>query len=1496
MKKSLVCLLTIILILACVIGLVACEHSNIGGKSYSINVTESEHGVVRPSVTSATAGTIVTINVMPDTGFELDFLKIQANNGDVDLFNANQFVMPESDVTISAGFREVSDEAKYNIFVTEGEHGTVTPSVTSAEAGELVEISVKPDDGYALAYLGVQSDAYDAGLEISSARQFVMPEADVVIVAFFQEVQRKYEINVKESDHGSVVPNAYQAAYNDFISFEVYPDDGYELKQLTFNGLDITDTLSFVMPGCDVVIEAVFAERKIELAYSEIWEDGALVGYSVAGIGTVVDTDIVIPDTYNNLPVLEIEYMAFADNQKITSMVIGDNVRKLGGYAFSDCTSLKSITIGKNYKDYGMGYNFGNLHSLEEINYNAVEYDEYDYFGFFKAGVNSDGVRINIGKDVTYIPSYMFRGYWNHNDQDCYANIVEVNFAENGKCASISSFAFYRNNFLTCIELPSSVTSIGYGAFEYCINLASVTFKGDSRLKTIGQEAFYDCNELTNIDMPNSVTSIGSNAFYNCNKLTSIEINSGVTKIDSNAYLDCSSLMIYCEVSSMPGEWNNYWNPSNRPVVWNYGGERGETQDGIKWALTNSNTITIYGYSGTPAEVVIPTVIGGHSVTAINDLAFYNCGTLTSIDIPSGVISIGSSAFYNCQIEEATMPIISLDYIPKSRLKRVVLTSGESIGSEAFSNCDELISIEIPSSVTSIGADAFYNCSSLEEVYYNDNLTGWCGISFGNSYANPATCANKLYIDGEILSGELTIPNSITTIGNYAFSGCSSVTSIEIPNSVTSIGNSAFLGCANLESMTIPFVGATLDGTVNTHFGYLFGASEYSENKNYVPTSLKSVNITGGTSIDSDAFCYCNSLTSIELPDSVTSIGSAAFQACSSLTSINIPDGVTIIERYTFSFCVKLKSIEMPSSLISIYDSAFYACSSLTSIELPSGVTGIGSNAFERCSSLTSIEIPSGVISIGSCAFQDCSSLTSLVIPICVMRVGKDTISSCSSLTIIYCEAIREPSGWQTRWNYDNKPVVWGYNNITTDSDYDYVVHNDKVYLTKYKGSSNDLTIPETIEGMPVVSISTIFEGNSSLNSVVISSGVKIIGINAFKNCISLTSVTYGNNSQLERIWDNAFYNCKVLTSIEIPSSVTDIATDAFYDCIGVESITVDSDNAIYKSDGDCLINMSDNTLVLGCKNSVIPNYIIRIGQNAFYRCSELTSIEIPSSVTSIGSEAFSDCSGLTSIEIPSTVTRIESSAFSVSNSLIIYSQLSGRLSDWSSSWKSSSIPVVWNYGGERGETEDGIKWALINDNTITICGYKKSSTEVVIPASINGHNVTAINEKAFYSISAGGNGILGIAGSKLTSIDIPVSVTSIGDSAFYNCKKLVSIYYGGSMSGWNAISKGNDWDHNTGEYTVYPSIHDHVASEWIIDEAATCVTNGSKHKECTICGTTIETQVLVAIGHNYGEWIVTKATSCSAYGEETRYCSNDNSHFETRNIEKLAHTATEWI
>ena len=833
------------------------------------------------------------------------------------------------------------------------------------------------------------------------------------------------------------------------------------------------------------------------------------------------------------------------------------------------------------------------------------------------------------------------------------------------------------------------------------------------------------------------------------------------------------------------------------------------------------------------------------------------------------------------------------------KIKKIVFEKDSlltSICEDAFRGCSNLTSIEIPSSVTSIGYEAFYGCSSLT-IYCEaeSQPSGWnsswndsgrpvvwncteCGVTesgvkWGLTKEGIMTIAGYSGTSTEVIIPETINGHSVTSIGSYAFSGCSSLTSIEIPSSVTSIGYEAFYGCSSLtiycEAESQPSGwssdwnynnnsvvwnyggekgttesgikwGLTKDGII-TILGYSGDSTEL-----VIPATINGHNVT---SIGYEAFYYCRSLTSIEIPSGVTSIGSYAFSGCSSLTSIEIPSGVTSIGNGAFSNCSSMTSIEIPSSVTSIGYRAFEDCRSLTSIEMPSSVTSIGYEAFYGCSSLTSISIPSSVTSIDSYAFRGCSSLTGIEIPSGVTSIGSYAFSGCSSLTI-YCEAQSKPSGWYSDWNSSNRPVVWGHNNITTNEDYDYVVHNDKVYLTKYKGNGGEVVVPSEIDNKEVIAVGEIFKNNKAITSISIPSSVTSIGSYAFYNCSSLTSVEIPSSvtsigsdafqycrsltsieipSSVTSIGSDAFYGCSSLTSIEIPSSVTSIGEDAFSGCSSLTSINVDAKNTKYSSQDGILYNKEKTEFIhipkgisgavvipnsitsigssafYGCSNLTsisIPSSVTSIGDRVFYNCSSLASIVIPSGVTSIGSAAFSNCSNLTSIEIPSIVTSIGHSAFWGCSSLTIYCEAESQPSGWNSNWNNTNCPVVWNSknndiasdGNIYYVAENGIRYAL-KDGKATVVGQSKSSISgaKVIPSEITyketTYSVTSIGYEAFYNCSS------------LTSIEIPSSVTSIGSYAFGGCSSL-TIYCeasskpSGWSSSWNYSNRPVEWGH----------------------------------------------------------------------------------------------------
>ena len=466
------------------------------------------------------------------------------------------------------------------------------------------------------------------------------------------------------------------------------------------------------------------------------------------------------------------------------------------------------------------------------------------------------------------------------------------------------------------------------------------------------------------------------------------------------------------------------------------------TIDGICYTTLGGDSVEVGKNTNAKGAIIIPetvkTVIT-YRVVGIGDAAFLGCTSLTSITIPNSVTNIGISAFYGCSsLLSISIPnnVTNIDnnaFRGCTSLTSVTIpNSVMSIGDYAFYGCSGLTSITIPNRVTYIGEYTFKGCTSLTSVTIGESVSEigksafesctsltsvvWNAIHCVNFIIPDAPFPNSvtsftfgekvehvpayLCYDMSVLAS-ITIPNSVTSIGGGAFSGCSSLTSVTIPNSVTSIGTYAFQGCSSLSSVTIP---------------------------------------NNVTSIEAGAFSGCSSLTSITLPDSIKNIKYWTFESCSSLTSITIPNSVTYIDYNAFRGCSSLTSVTIGESVSEIGNSAFENCTSLTSITIGESVSKIGYSAFSGCSSLTSITIPNSIRSIGDWAFRDCSSLTYIELLYIYIVIPDDALRGCINLTDIYV-----PCGglaWmQQTWN-DNlrqenrlkyKPLPYTVTTIATN-------------------------------------------------------------------------------------------------------------------------------------------------------------------------------------------------------------------------------------------------------------------------------------------------------------------------------------------------------------------------------------------------------------------------------------------------------------------------------
>ncbi|MBO5250217.1 MAG: leucine-rich repeat protein, partial [Muribaculaceae bacterium] len=880
--------------------------------------------------------------------------------------------------------------------------------------------------------------------------------------------------------------------------------------------------------------------------------------------------------------------------------------------------------------------------------------------------------------------------------------------------------------------------------------------------------AFSGCTGLTSVTIPNSVTSIGKSAFYNTPWYNN--------KPDGVVYINN---VLYQYKGTMPG------------------GTSIDIKDGIV-------SISVYAFSGCTGltSVTIP-----NSVTSIGVQAFLGCTGLTEVNFNAeNCADMGSSPFINCtnlktiNIGNEVKTIPGYAFRGRSGLTSVVIpNSVTSIGKSAFEGCTGLTSVAIPNSVTSIGTDAFSGCSSLTKLNIEDGVESISGLSFLDSpietlYLGRNT--SDAFMQGKTSLKELTIGNTVTTIGANAFSGCTGLTSVTIGNSVTTIGSHAFSGCTGLTEVSIP---------------------------------------NSVTSIDWYVFDGCTGLTSVTIPNSVTSIGTGAFNGCTGLTSVAIPNSVTLIGEGAFGGCTGLTEVNFNAENCAYMGSstspAFRNCTNLKTINIGNEVKTIPNYAFRGCSGLMSVTIGNSVNSIGEKTFEGCNKIVVVNSHNTTAPTGapfEDVVKQSAILNVpsSAIASYQSTEGWKDfaniremamNGNYDFEVDGIYYRIISlTDltaevvaKDDTYNIYSGEVVIPEsvsyrnrefkvisidamtfsYCSELTSLTIPQTVTTVGKLALngctglksliiadsntdlvtngsfdslayetlylgrkaSVNFKSLTDLKVITLAGGVTFISYSAFLGCTGLTTVTIGDS--VTSIDEGAFYGCTGLTSVTIGNSVTSIDEYAFAGCSNLSEVNITDLSAWCKIDFD---NSSANPLsyALHLKlngtevtNLVIPNDITKIKQYAFYGCTGLTSVTIHNSVTSIGKSAFSGCTGLTEVSIPNSVTTIGYDVFSGCTGLTEVSI-------------PNSVTSIGSYAfsGCSGLTEITIP------NSVTTIGVSAFSgctglTEVSIPNS-----VTAIRSGAF-------SGCTG-----LKSVTIPNSVSEIGEGAFGGCTALGSL------------------------------------------------------------------------------------------------------------------------
>ena len=907
---------------------------------------------------------------------------------------------------------------------------------------------------------------------------------------------------------------------------------------------------------------------------------------------------------------------------------------------------------------------------------------------------------------------------------------------------------------ITYEDVEYSVTAVG--SFAKCDKIVSVVIPNS--VTNIFGSSFKWCSELTSVQLPNTIKKIPDQLFNQCSKLASVTIPDSVILIEKEAFKGCLSLTLL-----IPKTVNTIQNGAFyhvKTIVYS-GSAQGSPWQAYRHIWGNFIDDDFVYMDETKEDLVGYIKADSHVV------------------IPETVKTIGSDAFRDSkEIVSITIP-----------------SSVDSIGSGAFYNCSGLTSVSVPETVTSIGDTAFYG---IDTVYY-----GYRGPAQGSPWG-AKWHIRGYFVDGDFAYSDDTkvrlseylgmdtfvvIPETVKTIGLNAFRDNKGIVSVTIPPSVEFVESNAFYNCSGIISLSIPETVAVIGdsafyGIDTVYYGGSAQGTPWGAERH-----IRGYFVDGDFVYSDDTkekvVEYIGTDTLVVIPKTVKTIGFNAFRDNKGIVSVTIPSSVDSIGRNAFYNCSGLTSVIIPESVSAIGDSAFYG---IDTIYYGYGGSAEGSpwgakylvrgNYYEGdfvyadetkekligyVGTDSVVVIPEYVKIIGDDAFRDHTELISVMIPDSVTQIGQNAFRNCSKLSPL---TIPESVEYILNNAFAGIDFVV-YNGAAQGSSWGAKKHikgilseTGFVYSDETKETLTGYIGIDSIIVIPEY-VKTIdggaFHENTTVVSVTIPNSVTDICGSAFKWCTNLTSVTLPNS--LKKISDQLFSQCYNLESVVIPDSVTLIEKDAFKDCRNMVSVTISKS-----------VTSIGTSAFYGCTSLTsvaLPDSLRGIVSSLFDGCTNLESVTIPNTVTYIEQRAFRDCQKLSPVYIPETVRRIEGNAFAGIDTIVYAGDAYGSL------WGAKHLL--------RGTVYDG-DFIYVDEAKEKLAGYVGTDSIVVIPDNVKAIYIDAFhNHKGIVSVTIpnsvtyiGNNVFRGC--SSLNSLEIPNSVTHIGSTAFAECSSLTSI------------------------------------------------------------------------------------------------------------------------